>query len=198
MTLLRGLSLWNPHAGLMAIGAKGVESRPRTFGVRGSLAIQATVGIPAKHRRAPELLMFEPAFAKVLHPQNWFTLDDMPRGAIVAVVWVDTEVRTSNTIRLTIAATYGPDELKYGWYEDGRVAMLTDRARLMRLPTPVPCSGKQGLFELPPNVLGPIAAQLRSHPNFRFHRDAFGAFADAEPRRPWKGFTGGHSSPPPG
>lgn len=196
MTLLRGLSLWNPHAGLMAIGAKGVESRPQTFGVRGSLAIQATLGIPPRHRRSPELLMTEPAFAKRLHPNGWFTLEDMPRGAIVAVVWVDSEVRTSETIRLTIGATYGADELKYGWYEDGRVAMLTDRDRLMRLDPPVPCLGKQGLWTVPADVLGPVAAQLRAHPNFKFHREAFGAFANDPNRKRWNfGRSPADSSP---
>lgn len=185
MTLLRGLSLWNPHAGLMAIGAKAVESRPRTFGVRGPLAIQATLGIPPKHRRAPELLMTEPKFAKRLHPHRWFTLEDMPRGCIVAVVWVDGEVRTSEAIRLTIAATYGADELRFGWYEDGRVAMLTDVSRIMRVDPPVPCMGKQGLWEVPADVLGPLAVQLRGHPNFKYHRDAFGAFGDDPNRRRW-------------
>lgn len=186
MSTLRGLSLWNPHAGLMAVGAKGCETRPRTFGHRGPLAIQATKGIAAKHRAHPEAMMQYASFRKALNPHGWFTLDDMPRGAIVALVWVDTEtVITGDLMRATIAQAYGPDELKFGWYEDGRVVIHTDRAKLIRVDPPVECAGAQGLWTVPAPVLGMLAAQVREHPNFRHYVNAFGALAGTRDR--WHG-----------
>jgi hypothetical protein len=175
---LRGLSCWHPHAGLMAIGRKGVESRGRTFGHRGPLAIASTAGIPQPFRSELRDLCRKEPFRTDLERAGWHGLDDMPRSVILAVVWVDTETRiTGDIMRAAIAAAYGAHELRYGNYADGRVAIHTDPSRLMRLPEPVPCKGSQGLWYVPANILGQLAVQLRPHPNFHFYRDAFGAFA---------------------
>lgn len=178
---LPALSLWNPHAALMAIGAKAVETRATRFAVTGPLAIASTVAVPANHRAWAQNLCYRDPFKRALEPHGWGHLDSMPRGCIVALVWVLGEVTIGPLVRETVRATYGRDEMEFGFYDDGRVAMTTDRARLIRLPQPVHVKGKQGKWFVDRDTRAAIRAQIDTTPMFLEHyRDAFDDANDAE------------------
>lgn len=178
--ILRGLSLWNPHAGFMAIGAKGCESRGRKLGLKpGPLAIASTISVGADYRADLEDDMRNvPSWRRVLEPEGWRNLESMPRGCIVALVWVTAEVLVSgNLMRRAIMDAYGPDELDFGHYADGRVAIHTDRTRLIRIPNPVHVRGSQGVYRVPIDTVRAVVAQARNHANFTHYRAALGAIA---------------------
>lgn len=171
---LPALSLWNPHAGLMAIGAKGVESRGRKLGVTpGALAIVSTIAVAREYHDQLNAQIRTDPFRKVLAPHGWTSLETMPRGCIVALVWVMAELFATEMVRETIRIQYGRDELAFGYYNaPGRVAITTDVDRLIRLPDPVYARGKQGLWYVDAETRARIRAQVAGHKNFKHYRDA--------------------------
>ncbi len=176
--LLRALSLWNPHAGFMATGDKQVETRGKKFGILGPLAIASTISIPAEHRGPIAAEMAQNPWRAMLAAHGWTTLESMPRGNILALVWVTAETKMTDATFLSIRETYGDKELGLGYYAAGRVAIHTDASRLIRLPTPVYAKGSQGLWTVPILTAGAILEQIREHPNFPHYRAAFGPLVD--------------------
>lgn len=170
---LPALSLWNPHAGLMALGAKAVETRGQRFGIQpGPLAIASTMGVPAQWRASVTALWNKPEFQKWLTPNGWTSLEAMPRGQIVALVWVLAETEIGPIVRRAIRANYGGDEMAFGHYADGRIALTTDRDRLIRVPPGVLISGKQGVWYADQKTRDQLRAQLETHKHYSFYRDA--------------------------
>lgn len=167
------LSLWNPHAGLMSVGAKSVETRGQRFGIQpGPLAIASTVAVPAQWRPSVLELWHKPTFQKWLKPNGWPSLESMPRGTILCLVWVLSETQIGPITRRAIRANYGADELEFGHYADGRFAITTDRDRLIRLPSPVAITGKQGVWYADQSARDAIRAQIEKHPHYPHYRDA--------------------------
>lgn len=161
----------------MALGAKAVESRGQKMGIPpGPLAIAATVSVAVEYRASLIEQMQKDPFRKWLRPQGWTTLDSMPRGVIVALVWVTGEYSATELIRQTIMATYGRDELAFGHYNaPGRVAILTDPERRARLPVPIGARGKQGVWYVEPDAIDLIRRQMIGdpllQPLYRHYRD---------------------------
>lgn len=172
---LRAVSLWNPHAGLMAIGAKNVESRGQKMGIPiGPVAIASTVAVGAEYRAPLTEQMQKDPFRKWLRPEGWTNLESMPRGCIVALVWTLGEYSATELIRQTILRTYGRDELEFGYYNaPGRVAIMTDPDRRIRLREPVPVRGKQGVWYVTPETCAAIRPQIETDPMFRHYSDYF-------------------------
>lgn len=170
---LRAVSLWNPHAGLMALGAKSVESRGQKMGIPvGPLAIASTLAVGAEYRASLTAQMQKDPFRKWLGPEGWTNLEVMPRGCIVALVWVLGEYSATELIRQTILRTYGADELHFGYYNaPGRVAIMTDRDRRIRLTTPIAARGKQGVWFVEPDAIAAIRKQVAGDAMFRYYRD---------------------------
>jgi len=116
---LKALTICQPFAHLIAIGAKPIENREWPTRYRGPLAIHA-----GKSR-------------------NWLDLDDeadypgMAFGAVVAIATLYDCVRLADLPVLLAGHqhAYGP----WCW-------LLKD---IRRLPTPVECRGAQGLWDLP-------------------------------------------------
>lgn len=116
----RCLSLIQPWATLMAIGAKGVETRSWGTPYRGWLAIQASKGFPKECME----LCFDSPFCDVLSAAGIGTPRDLPLGQVLCVgrvvdvvstnVW--TPDKESNEYAF---GNYGPD--RFGWkFEDVR------------------------------------------------------------------------------
>jgi activating signal cointegrator 1 len=78
---MKGLSLWQPWAQLVAIGAKKIETRSWGTDYRGPLAIHATKAFPAS---AKNLCMGTP-FMDALMCAGYSGTYELPHGAIVAV-----------------------------------------------------------------------------------------------------------------
>jgi activating signal cointegrator 1 len=142
---LPALSLWQPWATLVAIGAKRNETRSWSTTYKGPLAIHATKGHLDR-----EVLDAEP-FRRALAGR------ELPRGVVLAIVWLDGCVRTTSLV----GAGLSDQGMAFGDYTSGRWAWLF--ARVIELSQTVPARGAQGLWtwESPCREALDAAAQLR-------------------------------------
>lgn len=132
---MRALTLTQPWATLVAIGAKRIETRSWSTGYRGPVAIHAAKGFPAWARQT----CAEEPFASALRAAGITGPSQLPLGAVVATAVIEDVLHTE-------AVTWvQEDERAFGDYEDGRFAwFLRD---VVRLPKPVPARGALGLWE---------------------------------------------------
>lgn len=141
------LTLTQPFASLVAIGAKRVETRSWRTRYTGELAIHAAKGFPAYAREMLAYGHFARALAQAGHtvgrdPTRRGSMEithDLPLGAIVATCRLVRCERTED-----IAPDLPPRELAFGDYEPGRGAWVL--ADVVRLPEPIPAVGHLGIW----------------------------------------------------
>lgn len=155
---LRGLSLLQPWAGLIAAGAKTIETRSWDTTYRGQVAIHAS----KRFTREQRTLCLESPFREALRlrfPSLYHDTYGLPVGCIVAVARVQWTERTDLFDTLTYDLIQRAEkERAFGDYSPGRYAwLLTD---IRPLPTPVPCKGALGLWAVPAAVREQIEAAL--------------------------------------
>ena len=143
---MKALSLWQPWATLMAIGAKRIETRGWSTKYRGPLAIQAAKRFAQDERH---LCMEEP-FWSALTAAGLTKLSDLPLGALVCVVDLVDVVPTGPTL-FSDAIRIPPLELPFGNYAPGRFAWKTENLR--RFKEPILWKGRQQLFDVPDDVV---------------------------------------------
>lgn len=141
------LTLTQPWATLVAIGAKRLETRSWRTSYRGPLAIHAAKG-PDKTGAVVQTPFFSTLKAVDLDPM------DLPHGAIVAVCELR-DVRIIGVPPSGIPEILADDNLSFvpilgrehafGNYAAGRYAWLL--ANVRALATPVPAKGALGLWE---------------------------------------------------
>ena len=141
------ISLWEPWATLMAIGAKTIETRSWETNYRGWLAIHASKNGLAKSQLRE--CLSDPFFAAALAGV------DLTPGYIVAVVHLAACVKTE-----VLSETLTPQERAFGDYHPDRWAWVTDN--LFRLSEPIPYKASQGLCEVSPDALEEIRRQWRT------------------------------------
>lgn len=155
---MRGLTLWQPWATLIAIGAKQYETRSWQTSYRGLLAIHATKVFKGEPRR----LVFEEPFYSVLHAAGLADItvpgllgvERLPQGAIVAVVdLVECTQMDEKALRFVQA-----QERAFGDWQVGRWAWGCNSLRPLK--EPIPCRGFQGLWNVPADVEAEIRRQL--------------------------------------
>ncbi len=159
---MKCISLWQPWATLVAVGAKRNETRSWPTTHRGPLAIHAA----KQWTRELESLCFTKPFLAALRP-NEADADRVmverlmaARGHIVAVVDVLDCVAVGDAGTRRGSVFFGnplvppPDstEFAFGDYTPGRFMWITGNVR--RLATPVPFVGRQGFFEVPDAIVG--------------------------------------------
>lgn len=168
---MKGLSLWEPWASLMAAGAKGNETRSWPTKHRGPLAICA-----AKHwdRDCEEMLARKEVQNALIplyiptHSRSGFkiTKSMLPFGRVLCIVYVTECIPTrfikSNWSEHIIIPE--PFEHLFGNYEDGRYAWVTDKAKLFKLPQPGPVRGGQRIFNLSPEIERRVRLQWKEIP----------------------------------
>lgn len=153
---MKCLSLWDPWATLMMIGAKKIETRSWSTDYRGWVAIHAGLNFPSEARRAwcgggpirRELL---------LHGRGDPMMSRCP--GIIAVGWLQecgqimSEDCSPMATNWSAGAVYPPSapELHYGDYTPGRFAWIF--RDVQRLAVPVPYRGRQKLFNIPDDLL---------------------------------------------
>jgi hypothetical protein len=145
--VVKGISLWQPWASAMAVGAKGNETRHWPTNHRGPTIIHA-----AKRRVATDLHYLN-AFA--CWNGIFRRIGEMPFGALVAVGnLVDCVPTNSLTLGDIDNLRTHPDEPLYPWkerdmgdYSLGRFAWIFEDVK--PLPKPVPFKGAQGFFNVP-------------------------------------------------
>jgi hypothetical protein len=140
---LHTLTLTQPYATLIAVGAKQLETRSWPTKHRGLLAIHAAgslAGISGPGISGPDALRAlcrRPAIAAALRAVR-LGPDRLPLGAVVALCRVAACVRTEETHGLT------PTERAFGDYTPGRWAWVL--GDVWALPVPIPARGYQGLW----------------------------------------------------
>ena len=158
---MKSLSLTQPWATLMAIGAKTIETRGWPTKYRGLLAIHAAKGLPVECRQ----LRYRHPYQSVLADGGYGEARPLPLGVIVAVVEVfdcrpffrynlEPIIGTRRASELQLP----PHELDFGDFTEGRYGFLT--RNVQRLRVPVEHRGHQGIRDLPPDVEERVRAQL--------------------------------------
>ena len=160
---MKAISLWQPWAQLVAIGAKRIETRHWPTNVRGTIAIHAA----KKWNRELRELSFGSPFREALYPGASITwAGPAALGAIVAVADLYTcapivhpggaaGARQSVLDPLALSA----QEKAFGNYdlsEGPRFAW--GLCNVLALVKPIPFTGKQGFFDVPDEL---IAGALR-------------------------------------
>lgn len=147
---MKALSLWQPWATLIAIGAKRVETRSWATSYRGPLAIHAAKRWDEAVRAAA---IANHHIAVAMSAVGLTAWDVLPRGAVVATCELVDCQPTASGVTLDGWIAGGvlweltPYERAFGDYTPGRYAWLL--ADVKPLPTPIPMRGAQGLFDLP-------------------------------------------------
>jgi hypothetical protein len=150
---VKALSLTQPWATLVALGAKRIETRSWSTSFRGPIAIHASKRFP---RDCQELCANEP-FLSVLKAAGFTNTNELPNGAIVAMcrlvhVFLTGDTLNyhdrSRTIRGPNGLTYEitPQEIAFGDYSPGRYGWAL--AEVCRLPQPIPAKGSLGLWNV--------------------------------------------------
>ena len=157
---MKGLTLYQPQASLVALGHKQIESRSWSTNYRGPLAIHAA-------RRDPGSLggdlseAMTAALERVIGPKPLAWIKDLPRGVILAVVNLIDVVpilQGFDAVPVVGVVPEAPwsqdlmteDELAFGDFTPGRFAWLLELPGSGVLRTPIPERGARGLWNLPP------------------------------------------------
>ena len=162
---MKAITLTQPWATLVAIGAKQIETRSWATRYRGPLAIHAAAGLgPVGGRRGLVRVLCGSPFQNTLGPIYGYgvmNIDAMPRGAIVArcelVDCVPTWPSWATVEPWFVGARKGvgqhyyevpppadSNERAFGDYTPGRYAWLL--ADVQPLGTPIPARGQLGLW----------------------------------------------------
>jgi len=141
---MKALTLWQPWATLVAIGAKKIETRSWNTSYRGPLAIHAAKRV---NKEDLQLCFQEPFFECLtragyrLIAHHLFKGDVLPHGAVIATC----ELRSVIRITKTNASNLRDPELSFGDFTPGRYAWFLDNIK--KLEEPFPARGYQGLWE---------------------------------------------------
>jgi hypothetical protein len=147
---MKAITLYNPHATLMAIGAKMIETRPKKWKHTGLVAIHAGLSSKWLH------LCREEPFKSVLAAAGYHSDTQLPFGAVIAVGNVIDCVRTESMVRKGGDGRGGyenghaklyPKEEAFGDYSPGRFGYIFNEIR--KLKEPIPYKGHQGYWDLP-------------------------------------------------
>lgn len=131
---MRVISIRQPWATLVALGAKRRETRSWPTRYRGQIAIHASAGMPTRSKEACSL----PLVKDILTRAGYKSWRDLPRGVILAVGTI-TDVQ-----EISPANTPPSPEFDFGDYTPGRFQWFLSDVRL--LANPIPAKGSLGLW----------------------------------------------------
>lgn len=139
---MKALTIWQPWADLIVRGYKEWETRPRSIGYRGPIAIHA-----AQYHKLPHEIYTEIAKAIGISPdkyiQSWlYSLEcgvpENRHGAVLGIAMI-TGCEPTNRLRVT------DQERALGNFAPGRAAWHLESVR--EYERPIPARGLQGLWE---------------------------------------------------
>jgi hypothetical protein len=161
---MKGLTMTQPWATLVAIGENSIETRSWTTRYRGQLAIHSAKGFPTDAR---ELCGVSPC-REVLARAGYRDATELPRGEIIAVATLvdvmDFDASTLKNVRSRAARGEFPrHEADFGDFSAGRYGwVLKD---VVQLEHPIAAKGMLGLWEVPRRV--ETVLRKRLSPRFR-------------------------------
>jgi activating signal cointegrator 1 len=139
VNVVRSLSLIQPWATLVAIGAKKVETRSWATAYRGAIAIHASKGFPGD---AQQLCYDREQYKRTLQGAGFQGHYDLPCGGVLAVAELVECVSTD-----VWRPPAGSDEEAFGNYSPGRFGWKLEHVR--RLRWPLYTKGSLGIWTLP-------------------------------------------------
>jgi hypothetical protein len=158
---VKALSLTEPYASLISVGAKRYETRSWSTPHRGTLAIYASRNMPAwAVEFARQDIVTGPLCRGYVLPNAWNPSaadaarcfrERLPLGCIVAVAELVVCVRTIDCVSISA------QERAFGDFSPDRWAWGLLGVR--RLREPIPCRGALGLWEIPADVAEQIRQQ---------------------------------------
>ena len=161
---MRALSVSQPYASLIAVGAKRIETRSWRTRYRGALAIHASSTFPVAYRRLVEVEPFRTALRGLKLESaeesacQTVPIETLPLGVIVAICHLE----ACYPVDVLLADPYGDrpsdQEIAFGNYAAGRWGWMLSGVRA--LSNPVPCSGQLGLWEVPVDVQDRLAEEI--------------------------------------
>jgi activating signal cointegrator 1 len=139
---MKVLTLTQPFATLVAVGAKTIETRSWSTKYRGPLAIHAAKAFPVSAQELCATPIFEQTLRQ--HMPGYLYIEDLyhhlPLGQIIATCTLDAcFLFTEENV-----ATIGEPERSFGDYAPGRYGFRLTTIR--KLITPVPARGRLGLW----------------------------------------------------
>lgn len=142
---MKTLSLTQPWATLIAVGAKRIETRGWMTRYRGPIAIHAAKTMPRDARE----LCFEEPFRQVLAARD-LRPSDLPRGVVIAVADLIGVVPTSinGYTPPVLKARLTEVERAFGDFSQGRAAWILANVRTLR--EPIPAKGALSLWDWTP------------------------------------------------
>lgn len=169
--MIRGFSLTQPWASLVAIGAKQWETRSWPTPYRGQIAIHASKKYPKDCRE----LEYEQPFLSALNLGLGDRAHMLPTGSIIALAVITDCQKTERFVPPTYRAfekavrvggdgalvppiVVMPDEYAFGDYSDGRYAFRLEK--VMPLRTPIECKGALSLWTIPDGVIVQLREQF--------------------------------------
>ena len=144
---MKALTLHQPWASLIGFGLKEFETRPRNSKHRGPIAIHA--GKTVNEQALLEVSVDWNNYITRPMSRRWSSIgaQDFHLGAIVAVA----EMTDSIKMDEEFIASQTPLERSVGDWEVGRYAYKLEN--IQALITPIQASGKQGLWNVPDDLL---------------------------------------------
>ncbi|MCL4441072.1 MAG: ASCH domain-containing protein [Firmicutes bacterium] len=140
---MKVISLLQPWATLVAIGAKRIETRSWATSYRGPLAIHASKGVTAAIKKLVFTKPFFTILRKLGYGVAWGADWNLPLGKIIATCNLVDVV----PITPEFTATLSENEKAFGNYTPGRFAWILEDVK--QLPEPIPAKGSLGLWEFP-------------------------------------------------
>ena len=135
--IIKAISLYEPWATAMRLRLKRNETRPRSTNYRGWLAIQSA-------KKVFDSSIYNPQW--VSYVQAVMSTQLFPYGMITCIVQLDSCIPT----RQYVVEALDKHERQWGDYGPERYVLET--SRLIVLPSPVPCRGRNTMlfdWELP-------------------------------------------------
>lgn len=144
------ISVLQPHATLLAIGEKKIETRSWAWSFRGRVGLHAS----KQFQLADRLLVDQEPFKSALANHGYHRWEDLPCGALIGSACLMRSApvqRESYQLQMSIGAiefppVVGTNEYAFGNYEVGRYGWVMHDAKLYKRP--VLAVGCQGPFHL--------------------------------------------------
>lgn len=152
---IKGITLSQPYASLVAQASKRIETRGYSTPYRGLLAIHAAKMVPDWAREKMQLRAFRDALAP-LGCASAEDLDALPRGDIVAIVRLADIFSVDD--RDPRLPEFGTPVWEFGDYSRGRYAWVLED--LEPLAVPLPCSGALSIWDCEVDVEAGTARRI--------------------------------------
>jgi hypothetical protein len=155
---IRGLTLWQPWASLIALRAKKIETRGYSTSWRGVLAVHAArVTPPTGLELCARPGRLRSSLQEVgIDPDN---IESLPSGVIVAVTTI---LDCEPTVRTKMDLSVSERELAFGNYDGPRYAWRL--GTIEPVDPPIKYRGRQSLFFLDRDTIDEIRRRSRRLP----------------------------------